>query len=553
MGELSCFGCKREFNLTDREPRVLPSCGHTFCAGCIAGWLAGPAPRVVCPEDRRECAVDGRAGLAAFPANIALARLVAERARASPAPQPEERPCAEHAKPADLVCTTDCEAICADCVLFGAHKNHEYLRREDFLRQACLRADRAVDELRLLGRQTFLADGQRKVAEARQALRAKQLELQGRADRHFKALADWLRAQQEAFRGEVEAKTGRLALRLDEFERRLSRLVEREQSAALRLEETRAQLAAPLPDAHRLVQTLYGPADPFADLAELRGLLRAAEKNYAELCTVQVNGLALATDTAPVFEVLTGNLGLELLDRGAGEPLCPKSPDSSFLITNDGNASEERNLETARGEEMPLPPTLLKSAKNAVSSESLPHPSQRRPRRLLSDVKAPEKLNRSVLPSRGTTGQRFTLRSDARALLSESTLPPERVLRFDAKPADELVSFANLRITDAKLFSVVADVLRNKRAKTLVLDNNKVTTAGLETLLRRLAPHDALERLSLVNNLLDDNALPRLAQLAGELRSLRSFCFADNKAMKLAGRARRLRADLLKVGISVEL
>lgn len=41
--------------------------------------------------------------------------------------------CIEHNKPADLICTTDHEPICVDCVLFARHKGHTYQKQDEFI------------------------------------------------------------------------------------------------------------------------------------------------------------------------------------------------------------------------------------------------------------------------------------------------------------------------------------------------------------------------------------------------------------------------------------
>jgi hypothetical protein len=46
--ELKCSLCFEDFEVVgDREPRVIPSCGHTFCLSCV-----GRIPRPLCPIDR---------------------------------------------------------------------------------------------------------------------------------------------------------------------------------------------------------------------------------------------------------------------------------------------------------------------------------------------------------------------------------------------------------------------------------------------------------------------------------------------------------------------
>jgi hypothetical protein len=37
---LECSICTHPFDVTAHLPRLLPSCGHTFCAACLASWVS---------------------------------------------------------------------------------------------------------------------------------------------------------------------------------------------------------------------------------------------------------------------------------------------------------------------------------------------------------------------------------------------------------------------------------------------------------------------------------------------------------------------------------
>lgn len=45
---LSCNRCGEDYNLAERQPVILPDCGHTFCEYCIADLLSTE-------EDKRLC------------------------------------------------------------------------------------------------------------------------------------------------------------------------------------------------------------------------------------------------------------------------------------------------------------------------------------------------------------------------------------------------------------------------------------------------------------------------------------------------------------------
>ena len=40
--------------------------------------------------------------------------------------------CFKHEKEAELICLTDKTLICTECVLFDNHKNHDYVKNQEF-------------------------------------------------------------------------------------------------------------------------------------------------------------------------------------------------------------------------------------------------------------------------------------------------------------------------------------------------------------------------------------------------------------------------------------
>ena len=51
--DLSCKICFEPYNHTDKIPRILPKCGHTFCSACLEKIAKNSARNgFACPDDR---------------------------------------------------------------------------------------------------------------------------------------------------------------------------------------------------------------------------------------------------------------------------------------------------------------------------------------------------------------------------------------------------------------------------------------------------------------------------------------------------------------------
>ena len=106
-----CKLCGRVFDHLDRKPLVLPKCGHTFCQECIYSRVNND--RFSCPSDLTD--YDAQGGVFDFPVN----NLIENRLEKSDAAI-----CHLHEKTNEYFCVNDCEEVCANCALFGEHKNH---------------------------------------------------------------------------------------------------------------------------------------------------------------------------------------------------------------------------------------------------------------------------------------------------------------------------------------------------------------------------------------------------------------------------------------------
>ncbi len=86
---LECTICTHPFDEAAHLPRLLPSCGHTFCAACLASWVKQKAARakhtINCPNDGQESEVKG-GDVAALLTNFGMMPLIAAARRPPPLP-----------------------------------------------------------------------------------------------------------------------------------------------------------------------------------------------------------------------------------------------------------------------------------------------------------------------------------------------------------------------------------------------------------------------------------------------------------------------------------
>lgn len=91
-----CKLCTAKF-APENPPHILPRCGHSFCAKCLAKKLPSSSTRpLICPEDRQ--VYDQISSLDQLPLNSAIIAML-ETA--------EEKICPEHGKVFEYYCMTD--------------------------------------------------------------------------------------------------------------------------------------------------------------------------------------------------------------------------------------------------------------------------------------------------------------------------------------------------------------------------------------------------------------------------------------------------------------
>jgi hypothetical protein len=95
---LECSICTHPFDEAAHLPRMLTSCGHTFCAACLASWVKQKTARakhtITCPNDGQESEVKG-GDVTVLLSNFGMLPLIAAALRPPPAPSSSSGPACE--------------------------------------------------------------------------------------------------------------------------------------------------------------------------------------------------------------------------------------------------------------------------------------------------------------------------------------------------------------------------------------------------------------------------------------------------------------------------
>lgn len=657
MNELVCFGCKQEFNTGVHQPLILPSCGHTVCKSCIEGWLEQTPDRVACPEDGKEFMLDAAEGVNAFPKNISLGRLLTEKSKAEEPPpplsaEPETQDpafCRSHKKVADLICITDEKVICADCVLFGEHKSHDYKRGIEFMKEAQKKFEANTVELEALKHNPLIAESDRKLSELRDKIRARQDELNTKLADHFEQLHAKLRDVERGVQEELTSKIKSAGSRITTFENQLRRLGEKEAQISEKWAVIRDHLASKTPDFAFIISNLRGSSDHINSIADLVTETRSLEHDFSEISISHINSVGLSSNLPQALLSLEKSCHIEVMKSRTTSPMPVHRSSMNYVEKKHSLVAERPALETniyqtaladtQEGDEQedlmddrdfnnladtgnfessgygPKSKPLVwgvrpSSGSDLVYSKGEPisgnffHGGEKRisgiyqPITKLSDPV----FNKPLVPNLSSKREFLNESSENGTRISKpqmnyslnqpfavkdfggqggyGALPPPRppVPKINVTPnrvsqqdqgnsilkslkevetkgrkEDELVNFSDMHMNDAKFLNALNELGKNKRMKKLLLDNNKITEAGFDAFLKKLGAHETLERVSMINNLLDDNVFPKLEEAALKLKTLRVFVLTGNKNIKMTAKAKKIHANLKKLGFTVEV
>ncbi|XP_047469969.1 uncharacterized protein LOC125025788 isoform X1 [Penaeus chinensis] len=116
MGDqISCVICKEIYASGEREPVMLPECGHTFCRHCLTSL-----PEVICPVCKR---LHIGKSVEDLPINFAQLGISDYLSNAKEREYLEK--CPEHGLPLDLWCTDSEREICTRCYFEETKRSHE--------------------------------------------------------------------------------------------------------------------------------------------------------------------------------------------------------------------------------------------------------------------------------------------------------------------------------------------------------------------------------------------------------------------------------------------
>lgn len=127
--DIRCNKCKKNFNTNDREPLMLP-CGHTCCSTCIQKLSSKNL--IICPENSKHST---SLPISNLPKNYELLNQLWKSRSQEP-----KNLCNTHKKTLDYLCVSDKTKICADCALFGTHKNHDIRQLQASINEIAVKA-----------------------------------------------------------------------------------------------------------------------------------------------------------------------------------------------------------------------------------------------------------------------------------------------------------------------------------------------------------------------------------------------------------------------------
>ena len=119
----SCEICFNDYDSTKHIPRIIPTCGHTYCDVCIQVYLNSNNRIFKCPKDQ---IINNNSNIESYPKNYDFAKLLEKNKLRS-----SDR-CSIHNKRLKLYDADTKELLCSDCTYDGVHSKHEILNETIF-------------------------------------------------------------------------------------------------------------------------------------------------------------------------------------------------------------------------------------------------------------------------------------------------------------------------------------------------------------------------------------------------------------------------------------
>lgn len=138
-------------------------------------------------------------------------------------------------------------------------------------------------------------------------------------------------------------------------------------------------------------------------------------------------------------------------------------------------------------------------------------------------------------------------RPDTKTIVSSSQTTIAKT--FDS----EELNYSNKDLDDNKLYMLFFEFMKNKKAKVLNLDNNKISEIGFGLMISKLSTHPSLEKISMSNNYANESILDKIIESAKKLKHIRHFVFKNNKYFRKKADIKKGVAALEKLNIKVEV
>ena len=322
MSQLECHSCRIDFNGDDFSPHIIPSCGHTFCRNCIENWIEESGMVLRCPEDHTEFSrPEGGLSIRDFPLNMYISKLL-ER-KAPPARRSSEIEsegnCVQHGKATELICLTDGATLCVECVLFGAHKAHEYVREDDFMARAQKKLLKIKQQKRELDRNSLLR-GSQLLESCRGKIKAREDLVASQISRAVEGLVRALQKRETSLRQEVREKFSVVESRLAQFDQQNRGLFEKSAILNLKLDQVEQELQAKVRGIRPIISFLMEEGEISQLFAEIRREVQTVEEETRDLIEKEIESLQVRNSLPRMTEAIESSL----LVVSKHSPLLPR-------------------------------------------------------------------------------------------------------------------------------------------------------------------------------------------------------------------------------------
>ena len=123
---------------------------------------------------------------------------------------------------------------------------------------------------------------------------------------------------------------------------------------------------------------------------------------------------------------------------------------------------------------------------------------------------------------------------------------------FEDPQNDTRINFTNNGIDDNRISDISSNILKNKKVKILDLTSNRITSDGVNFLLKKLAFHPTLERIIFANNNIDESVFKKIEDLSKQFKNIKSINVESNPCTKNLSKAKRTSTALSRINIKLE-